>query len=301
MKGFIPFLIMCGFFCSHYQVVNAQVKDPVKQTEKEGERRVNRGIDRTIDRGFDKLEEGIGGLFKKKKKDNNDKDEATKDEGQASAAKQADAAGSSAGESSGLALNWAKYDFVPGDQVIFEDDQAGEENGEFPSRWDLVRGNTEIAVVDGENVIMMRDGAPSIVPYIKDSQNDYLPDIFTIELDLYYPGDGSFQIYLYDRKNQKSDSPTGYTYLQVNYNQFLMGEARSRHPEENLAKERWMHIAIAYTDGKLKAYMDETRLINIPRLDFNPKGLTLYSYHARNDNLYYIKNVRIAQGGVKYI
>jgi outer membrane protein OmpA-like peptidoglycan-associated protein len=79
-----------------------------------------------------------------------------------------------------------------------------------------------------------------------------------------------------------------------------MGEARSRHPDENLAKERWMHIAIAYTDGKLKAYMDETRLINIPRLDFNPKGLTLYSYHARNDNLYYIKNVRIAQGGVKY-
>ena len=61
-----------------------------------------------------------------------------------------------------------------------------------------------------------------------------------------------------------------------------------------------MHISIAYTNGKLKAYMDDTRLINIPRLDFDPKGLTLYTYHARNENLYYVKNVRIAKGGVKY-
>ena len=34
-------------------------------------------------------------------------------------------------------LKWSKYDFVPGDQVIFEDDLLSEENGEFPSRWDL--------------------------------------------------------------------------------------------------------------------------------------------------------------------
>ena len=61
-----------------------------------------------------------------------------------------------------------------------------------------------------------------------------------------------------------------------------------------------MHIAIAYTNGKLKAYMDDTRLLNIPRLDFDPKGLSLYTYHAKNDNMFYVKNVRIAKGGVKY-
>ena len=57
---------------------------------------------------------------------------------------------------------------------------------------------------------------------------------------------------------------------------------------------------MAYTDGKFKAYMDDTRLINIPRLDFDPKGITLYSYHASNDNIFYVKNARIAKGGVKY-
>ena len=34
-------------------------------------------------------------------------------------------------------LKWNKYDFVPGDSIIFEDNQEGEENGEFRSRWDL--------------------------------------------------------------------------------------------------------------------------------------------------------------------
>lgn len=275
----------------------AQVVDPKKEAEKEGTKRVNKNIDKGIDKGFDKLEEGIGGLFGKKKKKKKNKDETGEvqqtDEQTANTSEQND-------ENTQLVLNWAKYDFVPGDKVIFEDDLLGEENGEFPSRWDLVRGNAEVAKFGEDMVIMLRDGAPSIVPYFKSPKNDYLPEVFTIEFDLYYPGGGYFNAYLYDRKNQESGSPTGYTSVQINYNQMEMGQVRSTLPDKNINKSRWMHIAIAYTNGKLKAYMDETRLLNIPRLDFDPKGLTLYTYHAKNDNLYYVKNIRIAEGGVKY-
>ncbi|MEN8194403.1 MAG: OmpA family protein [Bacteroidota bacterium] len=197
-------------------------------------------------------------------------------------------------------LKWSKYDFVPGDQVIFEDDQLLEENGEFPSRWDLKAGNVEVAEYGEDMVIMMRDGHPSIVPFFQEPQKDYLPEIFTIEFDLYYPGSGTFETHLYDRKNQKSGSPTGYTSIDIYHNEMRLGQFKSRLPDENVEKSRWMHIAIAYTKGKLKAYMDETRLLNIPRIDFDPKGLTLYTYHANNENLYYVKNIRIAKGGVKY-
>jgi outer membrane protein OmpA-like peptidoglycan-associated protein len=77
--------------------------------------------------------------------------------------------------------------------------------------------------------------------------------------------------------------------------------SNSEYPnKENLAERRWMHVSVAYTNGKLKAYMDDTRLINIPRIDFDPKGITLYTYHASQDRLFYVKNVRIAEGGVKY-
>ena len=197
-------------------------------------------------------------------------------------------------------LTWSKYDFVPGDQIIFEDNLTGEENGEFPSRWDLIAGSVEIAEVDGENVIMFRGGTPKITPYFTNPKDDHLPDVFTIEFDLYYPGSGTFKVYLYDRKNQSSGSNTGYTYFNISSNKIEFGMSSAIYPGENLAKARWMHISIAYTSGKLKAYMDDTRLINLPRIDFDPKGLTFDSYHANNKNLYYVKNVRIAEGGVKY-
>ena len=197
-------------------------------------------------------------------------------------------------------LKWSKYDFIPGDRVIFEDDLEGEENGEFPSRWDLMEGNVEVAEFGGENVIMFRDGAPAIVPYFTEAKEDYLPDVFTVEFDLYCSS-SDFVLYLYDRKNQESGSPTGYTDLEINHYNMDFATSNSSHPDEkNLAERRWMHVSVAYTNGKLKAYMDETRLINIPRIDFDPKGITLYTYHANNDRLFYVKNVRIAGGGVKY-
>ena len=248
----------------------------------------------------DAVEEGVNSIFGKKKKDK-EKDEASESPEGAEAGDQDIAAGAEdATDEEKEELKWAKYDFVPGDRIIFEDDLLTEENGEFPSRWDLIRGNAEVAEFGGDMVIMFRDGAPSITPYFKDPQNDYMPDVFTIEFDFYYPGSGTFEVYLYDRKNQKSGSPTGYAYISILKDYMQLGQSRSTLPDENIEDSRWMHIAIAYTNGKLKAYMDETRLLNIPRLDFDPKGLTLYSYHARNDNLYYVKNIRIAEGGVKY-
>ncbi len=246
----------------------------------------------------DAVEEGVNSLFDKKKKD---KEEAAESpEGTEDGDQDANSEALNASEENTATLKWAKYDFVPGDRIIFEDDLLMEENGEFPSRWDLIRGNAEVAEFGGDMVIMFRDGAPGIIPYLKDPQEDYLPDVFTIEFDFYYPGSGTFEVHLYDKKNQESGSPSGYTGINIVKDYMELGQSRSRLPDDNIKDSRWMHIAIAYTDGKLKAYMDETRLLNIPRIDFDPKGLTLYTYHARNDNLYYVKNIRIAEGGVKY-
>ena len=37
-------------------------------------------------------------------------------------------------------LSWSRFDFVPGTEIIFEDDFSGEKNGEFPSRWRYDQG-----------------------------------------------------------------------------------------------------------------------------------------------------------------
>ncbi len=297
MKGFISLLIMCGLFFSCNQVVSAQVKDPVKQTEKEGERRVNRGIDRTIDKGFDKLEDGIGNLFKKKKKDKTGESEQEEETGKQSGVKQTVDSESTTVKQSGPALNWAKFDFVPGDRVIYEDNLTDEENGEFPSRWDLHDGNIEVAVLDGENVIMFREYGSTIIPYMKEPQSDYLPDIFTIEFDTYIPHD-AISVYLYDMKNQST--PKGRAYLDVWGDGMEFSPASSKLPGGEKVNNQWAHVAVAYTKGQLKAYLNETRLINIPHLSFNPTGISLRALHSSDKSHFYIKNIRIAEGGVKY-
>jgi outer membrane protein OmpA-like peptidoglycan-associated protein len=201
-------------------------------------------------------------------------------------------------------VSWSKFDFVPGDKVIFSDGpDIMEENGEFPSRWDTDSGQSEIASVDGENVILFIDGNPKIMPYLKNANEDYLPDVFTIEFDLYRAaGSNRFFCQLYDTKNQRANNNEEIT---IGYNYISCGDFKAEYPGMNYTwqdKSRWMHISIAYTKGKLKMYMDDVRLINIPRYAANPTGFTLNAYFAnRGEGLgYFVKNVRIAKGGVKY-
>lgn len=308
MKYSILFTLILALFIFIPTGIKSQVKVDVKdKVNREADNRANRTTDRVIDAGFDKLEEGIKGVFKKKDKkikgDTNKEEAASENDEKVSEVENDQTektADNKSSQKSSSVLSWSKYDFVPGDQVIFEDNLEKEENGEFPSRWDLKRGNAEIAGLDGTKVIMLRDGSPQIVPYFKDAAEDHLPDIFTIEMDLLYKGEYPFEIYLYDMKNQESTSPSGYTHITVSGNEMRMGTATSEYPDKDKDPDVWRHISIAYTDGKLKAYLDDTRLINIPRLDFNPAGITLHAYHASDENHCYVKNVRIAKGGVKY-
>jgi outer membrane protein OmpA-like peptidoglycan-associated protein len=205
-------------------------------------------------------------------------------------------------------VQWAKFDFVPGDEVIFEDGpSADEENGEFPSRWDLIAGQVEIANLNGENVMMFLDGG-QIIPYLKNSNEDYLPEVFTIEFDFYRPKDGNrVSIYLTDQKNQRG------TGIYNDAQEFEITPIRIDAPGGITAEHSdrdykyceegcWTHVSLAYTKGKLKVYLDDTRLINIPHYEFNPTGFTFYPYFADagENKAFYAKNFRIAKGGVKY-
>ncbi len=285
--------------------------DTKKETEKQGVKRANKKIEKGIDAGFDKLEDGIGSLFGKKKKKKKAVEKAVVAKDPVAERKVNTPAGDESAEVEakvGANVQWSKFDFVPGDEVIFEDGPSEmEESGEFPSRWDLVTGQVEIATVNNEPVMMFIDGSAEIIPYLENSDEDYLPEVFTVEYDFYRPAFGNrFSLYLNDRKNQKSN---GGQEIEINYSSISVDSENitSSHPEKAAdnswnSKGHWIHVSLAYTKGKLKVYMDENRLINIPRYSKNPSGISLQAYWAdmSKDKAFYVKNVRIAKGGVKY-
>ncbi|RKE03634.1 OmpA family protein [Marinifilum flexuosum] len=289
-------------------IINAQILDPKKVAKKQGTKRANNKIEKSVDKGFDKLEEGIGSLFGKKKKKKKSKGNSTKNTETSS--NQPNTQSQYANDSDLTKekesnVVWSRFDFVPGDEVIFSDGpDIMEENGEFPSRWDLYEGGAEIANVDGANVILFITASGNmyrkgIIPYLKNPKEDYLPEVFTIEFDGYFNPDvynESFHITLYDRKNQ---SRNNIPQIDIGVNEAEMGNSSAKLEGKRGNKDDvagWRHISIAYTKGKAKVYLDETRLINIPRIEGNPTGITL---SASQKNMF-VKNFRVAKGGVKY-
>ncbi len=280
--------------------VSGQIKINLKEKiNREASKRVNKKADENVKKGFDKFESGLKGILGNEAADSSTANQPSQNNNQnvitnqAQGNKQAQQAAQSS-----PTLSWSKYDFVPGDKIIFEDNLLHEENGEFPSRWDLFQGTIENAEFGGEKVIMFRGGSPMIVPYLKNPNIDYLPEVFTIEFDLYMNNHNNFQVYFFDRKNQNVSS--NYSSLGINYQGMELSPARSRIPENGSIDNQWAHISIAFTNGKMKAYINETRLINIPHLHFDPMGITLHAYHGSDINQFFIKNFRLAEGGVKY-
>lgn len=207
-------------------------------------------------------------------------------------------------------LNWNKFDFIPGDKIIFEDNQENEQNGEFPSQWDLVRGNVENASFGGQNIIYFREAESCIVPLFKDPKKDNLPDLFTIEFDCWFePEEYSYyNIYFFDRKNQDESSLDIIPPLVINANHAGIEErGEGFYPGEEepgeITKPFWRHVAISFNTRALKVYLDDARVINIPNLGFNPEGLTIccdpMNVSGSVGKNRFIKNIRIAEGAVK--
>ncbi len=282
---------------SEAQFFEKLINKAEKKVEREIENRTEKRINKAIDKTLDKAEEKIDGKDSTDIKQPNttpraSNNSSTKPEVEANTTNN---------------IIWSKFDFIPGDKVIFEDaPSAREENGEFPSRWDLVKGQVEIANVNGENVLMFIDGNPSIIPLLENSKTDYLPDIFTIEFDFFKPENGNrIFVYLYDDKNQTTNHSDMYMDISSSGVSEKLSDISGKLPNINYKNDhlaRWIHVSIAYTKGKLKVYMDDTRVINIPHYPGNPMGLTLQAYWADlgEGKPFYFKNIRIAEGGVKY-
>jgi len=65
----------------------------------------------------------------------------------------------------------------------------------------------------------------------------------------------------------------------------------------------WRHVALSFNIRALKVYLDDARLVNIPNLECNPTGITLgvpgFNSAGTKGINRFIRNIRIAEGGVK--
>ncbi len=265
-----------------------KLKDKVKsKVERKVDQKTDQAIDKTID---DATRSG------KTAEDKAPAEEAPAAQGGAAEDKPATgeapkAGGTAAAEDMTL---YTKYDFIPGDKVIFYDDLAREEMGEFPSRWNLDRGVFEIATTEGRNWILCTDQgkiAPKITPAP-------LPDKYTVEMEFYSAGDqdGWYHLSLLDAQGQfAARLIIAYSYMtRVE----IMGKGVASKDIPKLSKGRHV-MRIMATKSSLKCYIDQERVANVPKVDgFAPVSISVeLDPYFEHTQVCRIGTFRYAEGG----
>jgi outer membrane protein OmpA-like peptidoglycan-associated protein len=241
----------------------------------------------------DAMDDALDGKKSKKSKSNDDADEEEAvAEDEAPAAKKKIAQGEE-----------VKSDFVPGTVVIFEDNLQGEQMGEFPSKWDLIENNAEVAKMNGKMAIKFEHGSNTeITPLIKDGNKKYLPEFYTLEFDFFATGkedtNTAYNLYL----NPTDGDRSRIWFSQDRMDWYIMKPTGDEQIEGNKSLEDimelndWNHFALSFNKRALKVYVNGKRIINIP----NAKAMDWFSIQTEfwEDHVDYITNIRLAKGGV---
>jgi len=175
-----------------------------------------------------------------------------------------------------------KSDFVRGSVILFEDDFANEQMGEFPSKWDISDGSLEVASVNGKKYA--HSNAPgSVFSPLMENMLSYLPDVFTLEWEEFMckPGDidqVAWHIYFYNGDDElgniykmfRPGSPDVYGNYRFRKgggaSDDVTGELRWDLLEKFVKFGQWNHFAISFNKRAFKYYINGNRVINLPNV-----------------------------------
>ena len=296
------------------------------------ERNVERATERAIDRAFSEtenaVEDAVRGESSNKGKKNKNRNNDNNDNNGNNGNNNADAQGYDNGDATAqtqpqkgqpLEMTYAKSDFVPGDEIMFDDDVTSEQLGEFPRQWDLINGTVEVARLNDDKVILCVSQDDPVIAPLFDEMKSYLPEKFTLEFD-FWVGDFEKQgdnrpsnryiIRFYEsntsHRTQVIDMDDWY-YDASDHRSRLSWEFESLSEEWRHGKDEsfrtipnsWNHFALSFNQRAMKVYINGVRYANIPntiapgyfQIEFYRSG----GYFTNNTS---IKNIRIAKGAV---
>lgn len=311
MNTFFKLIIAIAMVCLSLNAEGQIKVDFKKKIENEVNKRLNKQVDKTIDKTFDTVEDSIAAGLKT----DGSAEKAAGTRNEEAAAGAAAAGGAVAGGQQTGLESYSKYDFVPGEKVIFFDDFSQEAVGDFPALWNT-NGSAEVVTTNlfpGKwmrfvmNECVWTDGLLQ------------LPDNYTIEFDVIPIGGlegermSGWHMRLMQAKNVNawdggSAPGNGGFQFQVEYfgrpgyNTWFYGEACSASKlsgfvegeEKKQKMNQKYHIAIWVQKTRIRLYQDQNKIIDLPRAF--PSGCVKPDRLRFEYGAAMISNIRIAVG-----
>lgn len=278
--------------------MRGQVTDPKQVASQDASDHANDNINNGINNGLNKTENSIKGIFKKKNKTQNQTNTTAASNNTANKTGTGTAATAAAADTGPVTLtSYANYDFVPGEQVVFEDHFTDDQDGEFPAHWHLGKGQAVINKIAGEPAFFLTEGNyVRVAPRMK-TEKDYLPGNFTVEFD-FFPTDGSYMPMLLftTDKDESRDIQFGKEVSTGYFKNDLSGSYPGDASDEHYFG-RWHHAAMIKKGNQLKCYEDQYRVLVIP--DCEDCRMSYVEVGGIGDLAHPIvfRNFRIAEGG----
>ncbi len=253
----------------------------------------------------------INELLKGRKKDSGDDDTAS---GGGSSGG-SNSSGSTGGSSGGVKIS-TKFDFVPGDKLLFYDDFSKDYLGDFPSQWNT-NGTGELIKISGSDEKWLQMGVGYGTYTMPDVAS--LPEEYTIEFDAVANGlnrqtSSTARLLILLDEEDGFQKGRNWGEIKIPYALFVdpgfrvanMIDRKTKINSEIKADIRDYiakrhHISIAVNKQRFRLWVDQKKCIDVPRL--LPKGkalnaikLQLHGFKDGSEQVF-ITNFKVAEGG----
>jgi len=284
----------------------AQVTNVGTVVVKDADQRANTDINSTVNNTMSGVENKLKGLFKKKKKPTDSTKNAAPSAATLPAAGGATASATPGTPPSGTSAapsftTYQNYDFIPGEQILFEDDFSDDQDGEFPTHWKLVKGQAVINKVDAKPSLLLSEHNGEVTPRMK--TDSYLPDAFTFEFDFIYKkysDAGYLTNYFSDALGIEFYYNSSNSYrVVISRTDVKIADLDKSYPDDLLKDfdEKWHHAAIVCKNGQMKVYVDQYRICVDPNIDNKPLKLSFDDLGFSDKNPIIFTNLKLASGG----
>ncbi|MFZ0280966.1 MAG: OmpA family protein [Bacteroidales bacterium] len=308
MKTIIKSLVVIALLCIPC-TGNSQI-NLKKKIETQTNNRANQRASQGVNKGLDAVEGGIKGAFKKKENTEQPEQQAQEDKAdqpaagnEAKAANEADKPGKQVTPS---LESFSKYDFIPGQKVIFFEDFSQDAIGDFPALWNT-NGSAEVVTTNlFPGKWMKYDSREAIWT---DGLLD-LPENYTIEFDVVPVKDenGAMKGYIFWLMQSETalagqNSPLAgikfvrQYYGRPDYSTFNMDNNLNGMNEDAKAlqkAEQKYHMAIWVQKTRIRLYQNETKVFDLPKA-FSKAGLKMNRLRFE-DGAAMVSNIRVAVG-----
>jgi OmpA-OmpF porin, OOP family len=304
-------VMLSGLTTSTYGQVKVDLKG---KTEHQVNNRANERTDQGINKGLDILEDGIRSAFRKKDKESQQSQSQGEDDNRVAVTDtRSDKPGTGTQERTALE-SYSKFDFVPGEKVIFFDDFSQDAVGDFPALWNT-NGSAEIVTTNLYPGNWMRFSCEEAI-WTDELLN--LPDNYTIEFDVIPVSGNEGGMAGYCFRMIKSINKSSYdhgavpgkagflfvceyygrpgyrTYMNVEGGEALGLTGETDNPDVFQKENQKYHVSVWVQKARVRLYLNEKKLFDLPRA-FSLPGISMDRIRFE-DGAAMISNVRIAVG-----